>query len=186
MTLGSSRLWMAIMCLAVAALCAAVLTLGGIYLYLNPQVPNASSYRDVKLETPLRILSREGELLAEFGERRLPIDMDDVPDLFVRALVDTEDKRFYSHRGIDYISLTNDSIDLVLDYIKGESGARSGASTLTMQLARNVSLSLDQRFIRKFKEMLLALKIEQRLSKQEILNLYICLLYTSPSPRDRG
>ena len=161
------------MCLAVAALCAAVLTLGGIYLYLNPQVPNASSYRDVKLETPLRILSREGELLAEFGERRLPIDMDDVPDLFVRALVDTEDKRFYSHRGIDYISLTNDSIDLVLDYIKGERGARSGASTLTMQLARNVSLSLDQRFIRKFKEMLLALKIEQRLSKQEILNLYI-------------
>ena len=170
MTLGSRRLWIPIMCLGVAALCAAVLTLAGIYLYLNPQVPNAASYRDVKLETPLRVLSRDGKLLAEFGERRVvPVTMDEVPDLFVRALVDTEDKRFFSHRGIDYISLVNDSIDLVLN----PNGDRSGASTLTMQLARNVSFSLEQTFIRKFKEMLLALKIEQQLSKREILNLYI-------------
>ena len=158
------------MSLGVAGLCAAVLTLAGIYLYLNPQVPNAATYRDVKLETPLRVLSREGELLAEFGERRVvPVTMDDVPDLFVRALVDTEDKRFFSHHGIDYISLLNDSIDLLLN----PDGDRSGASTLTMQLARNVSFSLEQTFIRKFKEMLLALKIEQQLTKQEILNLYI-------------
>jgi len=170
MTLGSRRLWIPIMCLGVAALCAAVLTLAGIYLYLNPQVPNAATYRDVKLETPLRVLSRDGKLLAEFGERRVvPVTMDEVPDLFVRALVDTEDKRFFSHRGIDYISLVNDSIDLILN----PNGDRSGASTLTMQLARNVSFSLEQTFIRKFKEMLLALKIEQQLSKREILNLYI-------------
>ena len=151
------------------SVCAAVLTLAAVYLYLNPQIPDASTYRNVKLETPLRVLSKEGELLAEFGERRLiPIDMDAVPPLFVRALVDTEDKRFYSHQGVDFISLLNDSVDLLTS---GE--ITSGASTLTMQLARNVSFSLEQRFIRKFKEMLLAMKIERQLTKQEILNLYI-------------
>ena len=97
--------------------------------------------------------------------------MDAVPDLFVRALVDTEDKRFYSHQGVDFISLLNDSYQLLVSQdISG------GASTLTMQLARNVSFSLEQRFIRKFKEMLLAMKIERQLSKQEILNLYINLV----------
>ena len=95
---------LAIMCFGVACVCVAVLTLSAIYLYLNPQIPDASTYRNVKLETPLRILSEEGDLLAEFGERRLiPIGMDQVPDLFVRALVDTEDKRFYSHQGVDFI-----------------------------------------------------------------------------------
>ncbi len=160
------------MCFGVACVCVAVLTLSAIYLYLNPQIPDASTYRNVKLETPLRILSEEGDLLAEFGERRLiPIGMDQVPDLFVRALVDTEDKRFYSHQGVDFISLLNDSFQLLVS--RDISG---GASTLTMQLARNVSFSLEQRFIRKFKEMLLAMKIERQLSKDEILNLYINLV----------
>jgi len=150
----------------------AVLTLSALYLYLNPQIPDASTYRNVKLEKPLRVLSQEGDLLAEFGERRLiPIGMDAVPPLFVRALVDTEDKRFYSHQGVDFISLLNDSLELLVS--RDISG---GASTLTMQLARNVSFSLEQRFIRKFKEMLLAMKIERQLSKEEILNLYINLV----------
>ena len=161
------------MCLAITGCCAGVLTLAAAYLYLNPQIPEASSYRNVQVETPLRVLSRDGTLLAEYGERRaIPITMDQVPELFVRALVDTEDKRFYSHRGVDLISLVNDTIDLVLD----PGGVRAGASTLTMQLARNVSFSLEQTFLRKFKEMLLALKIERQLSKQEILNLYINLV----------
>jgi len=166
------RPFLTIICLGMLAVCVAVLTLSAVYLYLNPQIPDASTYRNVKLETPLRILSEEGDLLAEFGERRLiPIDMEAVPDLFVRALVDTEDKRFYSHQGVDFISLLNDSFQLLVSQdISG------GASTLTMQLARNVSFSLEQRFIRKFKEMLLAMKIERQLSKQEILNLYINLV----------
>lgn len=155
--------------LALAALSGIALTLAGMYLYLDPQIPKAESYREVRLETPLRIYSAEGALMAEFGERRvIPVGIDEVPELFVKALLDTEDKRFYEHSGIDYISLANDTFALLLNQ-----EIRSGASTITMQVSRNISFSLEQTFIRKFKEMLLALKIEQELSKEEILELYI-------------
>lgn len=153
-----------------AAVCGAVTILAGVYLYLNPQVPAASTYQNYRHEAPLRIYSADGALLGEFGERRLiPVDLEDVPMDFRNALVNTEDKRFYEHSGIDYISLVNDTIRLVLN----PTGVRTGASTITMQLAKNVSLSLEQTFIRKFKEMLLAIKIEQELTKDEILELYI-------------
>ncbi len=161
------------MWLSVMGLCAASLSLAAVFLYLDPQIPKAESYRNVQLETPLRVFSEDGALLAEFGERRLiPITMDQVPRHFVNALLDTEDKRFYEHSGIDFISLTNDVFSLIGDLItEGELGG--GASTITMQLARNVSFTLERRFLRKFKEMLLALKIEQELTKDEILELYI-------------
>lgn len=159
-----------IMWLALAAVCGVVLTLAGIYLYLSPQLPPAENYREVRLETPLRVYSDDGALLAEFGERRsIPLSFEEIPKDFINALLDTEDKRFYEHSGIDYISLANDSVQLLLN--RGE--IKSGASTITMQLSRNISFSLEQTFIRKFKEMLLALKIEQALTKDEILALYI-------------
>ncbi|MCZ6710796.1 MAG: PBP1A family penicillin-binding protein [Gammaproteobacteria bacterium] len=146
-----------------------MLSLAGVFLYLDPQIPTAESYRHVRLETPLRVYTADRQLIAEFGERRLiPLTLNQVPPLFVSALLDTEDKRFYQHNGIDYISLANDTLELAL-YRE----IRSGASTITMQLARNISFSLEQTFIRKFKEMLLALKIEQELSKDEILELYM-------------
>jgi len=173
MTPRSRRVTVAIMWLALSGLCATVLSLAGIYLYLDPQVPKAESYRHVKLETPLRVYTADEKLIAEYGERRLiPISIDQVPDLFIRALLDTEDKRFYQHQGIDYISLTNDTFGLIGNLITGE-GLGTGASTITMQLARNISFSLERKFLRKFKEMLLALKIEKELSKAEILELYI-------------
>ena len=161
------------MWLSMAGLCAAVLNLAGLYLYLDPQIPKPETYRNVVLETPLRVYAENGELLAEYGERRLiPITIAEVPKHFINALLDTEDKRFYEHSGIDFISLTNDALSLVGTFVsEGELGG--GASTITMQLARNVSFSLERRFLRKFKEMLLALKIEQELSKDEILELYI-------------
>ena len=169
MTPRSRRVIARIMWLGLAGLCATVLSLAGVYLYLDPQIPEAESYRHVKLETPLRVYTADRQLIAEFGERRLiPLTMDQVPPLFVRALLDTEDKRFYQHDGIDYISLANDTLELAFNR-----EIRSGASTITMQLARNISFSLEQTFIRKFKEMLLALKIEQELSKDEILELYM-------------
>ena len=161
---------MTIIWLGFAAVCGAVTILAGGYLYLNPQVPAASTYQNYRHEAPLRIYSVDGALLGEFGERRLiPVDLEDVPMDFRNALVNTEDKRFYEHSGIDYISLVNDTIRLVLN----PTGVRTGASTITMQLAKNVSLSLEQTFIRKFKEMLLAIKVEQELTKDEILELYI-------------
>ena len=165
-----NRFWVTIIWLGFAAVCGVVTILAGGYLYLNPQVPAASTYQNYRHEAPLRIYSADGALLGEFGERRLiPVDLEDVPMDFRNALVNTEDKRFYEHSGIDYISLVNDTIRLVLN----PTGVRTGASTITMQLAKNVSLSLEQTFIRKFKEMLLAIKIEQELTKDEILELYI-------------
>lgn len=157
------------MVLAGTGLCGAVLSLAGLYLYLDPQVPAARTYRNVELETPLRVYSADGALIAEYGERRLiPISLNQVPADFVNAILNTEDKRFFEHSGIDFISLINDTVQLLI-----YQEIRGGASTITMQLARNVSFSLEQTIIRKLKEMLLALKLERELSKEEILELYI-------------
>ncbi|MYH14941.1 MAG: PBP1A family penicillin-binding protein [Gammaproteobacteria bacterium] len=159
--------------IALTGICTLSLTLAAVFLYLNPQIPDAESYRHVKLETPLRVFTADAALIAEFGERRrIPIRFDEVPRHFINALLDTEDKRFYQHRGIDFISLTNDTFGLVKSLLL-EGSLGPGASTITMQLARNISFSLERRFLRKFKEMLLALKIETELEKDEILELYI-------------
>ena len=161
----------------VAALCTMVIGLAGAYIYLDPQIPEARSFRNVKLEAPLRIYAKDGELLGEFGERRLiPVAIEDVPEDFISAILDTEDKRFYQHSGIDYISLANDLIQLGARMVGINDDRLGGASTITMQLARNVSFTLERSFLRKFKEMLLSLKIEQELSKEEILELYINLV----------
>lgn len=151
-------------------LCALCVNLAALFLYLDPQLPDAETYRHYRYETPLRILSHDGRLLAEFGERRLmPISLEDAPKLYLQGVIATEDKRFYQHGGIDWISLANDMIELVVN-----PDVLRGASTITMQLPRNVAdLSRGQTLIRKAKEMLLALKIERELTKDEILELYI-------------
>jgi penicillin-binding protein 1A len=160
-----------IMWLVLGGLCAIVLSLTAAFLYLDPQIPRAETYRQVRLETPLRVFTAERKLMAEFGERRMvPVTLDQVPPLFVRAVLDTEDKRFYEHSGVDLITLFDATFELVVNM--GE--ITRGGSTITMQLPRNLgTFSLDRVFIRKFKEILLALKIERTLSKDEILELYI-------------
>ncbi len=160
-----------------ASLCTVVIGIAATYIYLDPQIPEAATFRNVTLEAPLRIYAKDGELIGEFGERRLiPIDLEDVPQDFINAILDTEDKRFYQHNGIDYISLVNDVMQLVASLAGIGNERLGGASTITMQLARNVSFTLERSFLRKFKEMLLSLKIEQELSKEEILELYINLV----------
>jgi penicillin-binding protein 1A len=155
--------------LCLASVCGMVLTLASIFLYLNPKVPTAETYRHYNPEAPFRVYTHDGALFAEFGERRLiPVGIETVPRHFINGLLNTEDKRFYEHDGIDYISLVNDTWRFLLN-----PEIRTGASTITMQLAKTVSFSLEQTFIRKFKEMLLAIKIERELTKNEILELYI-------------
>lgn len=147
-----------------------VMGVAGTFLYLDPQVPDAATYRDLRLQTPLRIYTADGRFIAEFGERRrIPLARDQFPELFVRAVLDTEDKRFYQHRGIDYVTLVRSTILLLLN----PDEIPPGGSTITMQLARNISFTLEQTFIRKFKEMLLAVKLERALTKDEILELYL-------------
>ncbi|MGA1370059.1 MAG: penicillin-binding protein 1A [Pseudomonadales bacterium] len=154
-----------------ALVCGLVLSLAAAYLYLDPQIPRAETYRQVRLETPLRVFTADGQLMAEFGERRLvPVKLTEVPPLFIRAVLDTEDKRFYEHSGVDFITLVNSALELVLNM--GE--ITRGGSTITMQLPRNLgTFSLDRVFIRKFKEILLAIQIERALTKDEILELYV-------------
>ena len=85
-----------------------VMALAAAFLYLDPQIPAAESYRHLRLETPLRMYSRDGKLVAEFGERRLvPLPIKDMPALFIRAVLDTEDSRFYQHGGIDLLSFVS-------------------------------------------------------------------------------
>ena len=146
--------------------CAAV----GAYLYMRPQIPPAESYRTIQLERPLRIFTADRRLAGEFGERRLiPIKMAQIPPLFIRAVLDTEDQRFYEHRGVDFISV----LSVLREFLVSGGGQQRGASTITMQLARNISFSPERTIIRKLKEVMLAFQIEQELSKNEILELYL-------------
>ena len=156
--------------LGAVGVCASTLGLASVFLYLNPQIPTTETYRHYRFETPLRIFTADGALVAEFGNRLIPIDFDDVPGDFINALLNTEDKRFYDHAGIDLISLANDVVDLFF------SDVRTGASTITMQLAKQVSFGPEQLMIRKLKEMLLAIKIERELTKDEILELYVNIM----------
>jgi penicillin-binding protein 1A len=151
---------------------AVMLVLAAAFLYLNPQVPDASEFKDVKLRAPLRIFSADDKLIQEFGQRLTPITFEEIPQDFINALLDTEDKRFFEHSGIDVITVANATWQLV----RNQGAIRTGASTITMQLVKNISGDSEVRFIRKFKEMLLALKIEQELTKEEILTLYLNII----------
>ncbi|WP_158224650.1 penicillin-binding protein 1A [Agaribacterium haliotis] len=121
----------------------------------------------------MQIYSADGALIGEFGEkRRRPVHIEDVPQPFIDALLAAEDAEFYSHKGVSIKGLARAVTELLLT---GERG--SGGSTLTMQLTRNVFLSLDRKFIRKFNEILLSLKLERELSKDEILELYVNYMF---------
>ncbi len=114
-------------------------------------------------------MSSDGQLIGQFGEqKRIPASYEDLPQSFIDALLAAEDDSFFEHSGIDFLGLARAVSELVATGSK-----QSGGSTITMQVARNFFLTLDQTFIRKFTEILLALEIEQRLSKEEILELYV-------------
>jgi penicillin-binding protein 1A len=141
----------------------------GLRAYYEPQLPPVESLRDIKLGAPLRIFSADGKLIGEFGaERRVPLRYEQIPPQLVHAFVAAEDDRFFSHPGVDVLGLLRASLILAST---GEK--RQGGSTITMQLARNVFLSSERTFDRKFKEIFLALKMERELSKQQILELYL-------------
>ena len=149
--------------------CAGLWWLAGLYLYLSPQLPEESALRNITLQTPMRVLSRDGELIGQFGEqKRKPLRFDQIPETFINALLAAEDDGFFDHHGIEPLSLARAVSELLITGRKG-----SGGSTLTMQVARNYFLTLDQTFLRKFTEILLAIQIETRLSKEEILELYV-------------
>ena len=155
--------------LVLLAVLAAALATGGIYWYLAPKLPSAEILRDVHLQVPLRVYTRDLKLLAEFGEkRRTPLRLDEVPERLVQAFLAGEDNRFFEHPGVDWQGLTRAVLYLVRT---GEKGP--GGSTITMQVARNFFLTREKTYVRKLNEILLALKIEREFTKDEILELYV-------------
>jgi penicillin-binding protein 1A len=152
-----------------AATTGALVIITSAYLYLSPNLPSVDTLRDVQLQTPLRVYTADEKLIGEFGEqRRAPIGYDEIPNLFVAAILSTEDKNFFSHHGVDVAGLLRAVSQLLLTGKKGV-----GGGTITMQVARNYFLTFEKTFSRKFKEIFLALQIERALTKQEILQLYV-------------
>ena len=149
--------------------------LAGTFAFVTayPKLPPVNALTDYKPKLPLRIFSREGTLIGEFGrEHREFISIDSVPDSLKNAIIAAEDEHFWNHHGIDFIGIGRAAIANV-----SARGVRQGASTITMQVARNFFLSSEKTFTRKFNEALLAIKIERNLTKNQILELYINQIY---------
>ena len=146
-----------------------LLTIAGIYLYLKNDLPDVTTLQDVRLQTPMQVYTADGELISQFGEkRRIPLKLQEMPPLLVQAFLAVEDTRFYEHPGIDIIGIFR-----AMTVVASSGDFSQGASTITQQVARNFFLSREKKVIRKVKEIFLAFHIEQLLSKDQILELYL-------------
>jgi penicillin-binding protein 1A len=151
----------------------ALILMSALYLYAQSQLPDVDSLKTVKLQVPLRIYSQEGLLIQEYGEkRRIPLTYEQIPKTLVYALLATEDQRFFEHPGVDVFGLARATVRMIKTGTKSQ-----GGSTITMQVARNFFLSRKKTFLRKFNEIMLAIKIDQNLSKEKILELYLNKIY---------
>ncbi|WP_455852380.1 peptidoglycan glycosyltransferase/peptidoglycan DD-transpeptidase MrcA [Pantoea endophytica] len=162
--------------LLILAVCCILLGAGtvyGLYKYIEPQLPDVNTLKDVRLQTPMQVYSADGDLIAQYGEkRRVPLTLQQMPPELIKAFIATEDSRFYEHHGVDPVGIFRAaSIALMSGH------ASQGASTITQQLARNFFLSPERTLMRKIKEAFLAIRIEQLLSKDEILELYLNKIY---------
>ncbi len=154
----------------------ALLVTGGLWLTykgLEPTLPDIERLRDIPLQVPMRVFSRDDRLIAEFGEiRRIPLPMAEIPAAVRRAFLAAEDDRFFEHFGVDLQGLLR-----AVSRLTTTGERRQGGSTITMQVARNFFLTREKTFVRKLKEIFLALRIEKSLGKDEILELYLNKIY---------
>src|SRR5436190_10081659 len=159
--------------LAAGVAAAAVFVLGLVIVLAYPNLPELNALTAYQPKIPLRIYSADGTLIGEFGEeRRAVVAIADVPAQLKHAIIAAEDERFYQHPGIDYIGVLRAAYT---NLVYG--GRRQGASTITMQVARNFFLSSEKTLTRKLYEALLAFKIEHSLNKEQILELYVNQIY---------
>src|SRR6185295_4726694 len=152
---------------------AGILLMGFAAVLVLPTLPSLEVLTDYQPKIPLRVYSADGKLIGEFGEeRRAVVKIGEVPKPMINAILAAEDERFYQHSGVDYVGVARAALS---NFASG--GARQGASTITMQVARNFFLSKERTLSRKFNEVMLAFKIEANLSKDQILELYINQIY---------
>ena len=148
---------------------AAILLLALATMILTPTLPAVDGLAESRLKVPMRVYTADGVLIGEFGEeRRIPVSVDQVPEQLMQAVLASEDTNFYRHHGVDFLGIARAAWT---NFRAG--GHKQGASTITMQVARNFFLSPEKTYTRKFKEVLLAFKLERELSKDEILELYL-------------
>lgn len=141
----------------------------GVAWWALPQLPSTGRLQDVRFQTPLKVYTRDGSLIAEFGKkRRTPVAIGDVPQQVKQAFIAAEDDRFYEHPGVDWMALMRAALNLVRSQERSQ-----GGSTITMQVARNFFLSREKTYQRKLKEIVLAVKIERELTKDQIFELYL-------------
>ena len=160
--------WLAIATLGLGVLGA--LTLATLYFVVSARLPDVQTLRDIEMQEPLYVYANDGRLMALFGEtRRYPVQIDEVPDQVKQAFIAIEDARFYDHHGVDPKGVAR-----AIWLLATTTDPRvPGGSTITQQVARQFFLSSEYSYTRKFAEMLLALKMERELTKDEILELYL-------------
>lgn len=162
-------IWLFLIRLITFLFLAAIIVVAGVVYYIEFQLPDIAALSTIQLQVPLQILSKDGKLIAEYGEkRRIPVPYDKIPTPLVNAVLATEDQRYFQHPGIDIPGLLRASLILIATGKKVQ-----GGSTITMQVARSFYLNPRKTFGRKLREILLALKIDHKLSKQKILELYL-------------
>lgn len=148
-----------------------VIAIGG-YFYYSQDLPDVIQLKDVRLQTPMQVLSSDGELIATFGERRrIPLNYEDMPPVLLNAVIATEDSRFYEHYGVDPVGI----IRAMYIGLKNHRFTQGG-STITQQVAKNFFLTPEKSISRKIREMILAIRIEKELSKEEIIALYLNMI----------
>ena len=167
------RWWAFPLVLVAASVLVGALLIAFAAAIVYPTLPSLEVLTDYQPKIPLRVYSADGKLIGEFGEeRRAVVKVADVPQPMIGAILAAEDERFYQHSGVDYLGVARAALS---NFASG--GVRQGASTITMQVARNFFLSKERTLTRKFNEMLLAFKIEANLGKDQILELYINQIY---------
>lgn len=158
--------WMLV--LVSAGLFSLLLVIGIALAMAYPNLPEVSALSDYRPKLPLRVFSAEGELLAEFGEERRELTpIDQIPKVMTDAVLAAEDSRFFEHGGVDYLGMVRAGL---ANFYKSKS---QGASTISMQVARNVYLSAEKTYTRKIYEVLLTFKLEHKLTKEQILEIYM-------------
>ncbi|MFK8082080.1 MAG: penicillin-binding protein 1A [Granulosicoccus sp.] len=163
--------WLAITCILFGVI--AAVGVGYLYYKIAPELPDVQLLRETQLQMPLRIYTADGDLIAEYGEkRREPIQISQVPESLKNAIIAAEDQTFYSHPGVAWQGIARAVFHLIKTGRKGP-----GGSTITMQVARNYFLSNERTYDRKIREIFLSLKIERELAKDQILELYINKIY---------
>lgn len=146
---------------------------GCVFIYMYLELPDVTSLKNMQLQVPLRVYTRDEKLIAEYGEdHRIPVPLHQVPKKLIQAVLATEDQRYFEHPGVDFIGIIRASREVLLTGRPSQ-----GASTITMQVARNFFLTRQKTIGRKFNEVLLALKIDASLSKEKVLELYLNKIY---------